>query len=206
MTLRAAGPTIPTDLRIIELATEHVRRYGPARLTVTEIAETAGMSHANIYRYFSSKAALIEAVSVAWLAPIEASLRIIGDAPDPAYDKLERLIFAVHRAYREKAVRDPRLFELFCAAAIAQTDVVRKHQQRIARAIHRVLDEGGSSGAYTINNQESAVNLVLDAMYRFLSPVAVRADLGSTPVELETRGAQMLRVISQAFANRDFED
>lgn len=203
MPLRVAMPAVSTDLRIIELATAHVRRNGPARLTITEIAEAAGMSHANVYRYFRSKAALIEAISVAWLAPIEASLRVIADAPDPAYDKLERLVFAVHRAYRDKATSDPRLFELFCAASMAQADVVRKHQQRIARAIHRILDEGNSSGTYTINNQESAVSLVLDATYRFLSPLAVRADLGFTPLDLENRGAQTLRFVSQVLTQGD---
>lgn len=203
MILRAAVPTVPTDLRIIDLATEHVRRYGPGRLTITEIAEAAGMSHANVYRYFKSKAALIEAISVAWLTPIEASLRVIVDAPDPAYDKLERLFFAVHRAYCEKAANDPQLFDLFCTASLAQANIVRKHQQRIARAIHRVLDEGNSSGIYTINNPASGVSLVLDAMYRFLSPPAVRADLGLTPGELENRAAQMLRFLSQALAKGD---
>jgi AcrR family transcriptional regulator len=198
MALRA--PTPSTDLRLIDLATEHVRRRGAARLTITEIAEAAGMSHANVYRYFRSKAALLEAISLAWLAPLEASLRVIADAPDPAYDKLERLLFAVHRAYRDKATNDPRIFDLFCAASTAQADDARKHQQRIARAIHRILDEGHGSGTYAINNQEGAVGLVLDAMYRFISPIAIRADLGSAPADLENRATQALRLISQALA------
>ena len=48
------------------------------------------MSHANIYRYFPSKSALVEGVTDYWLRPIEAGLRDIADGPDPAYDKLER--------------------------------------------------------------------------------------------------------------------
>ncbi len=58
------------------------------------------MSHANVYRYFRSKTALLEAVTTAWLAPLEAGLRVIADAPDPVYDKLERLLFAIHRGYK----------------------------------------------------------------------------------------------------------
>jgi AcrR family transcriptional regulator len=198
--LRAPSPALATDLRLIELATEHVRRHGAARLAITEIAGAAGMSHANVYRYFRSKAALVEAISAAWLAPLEASLRVIADAPDPAYDKLERLIFAVHRAYRDKAASDPRIFDLFCTATAAQADVARKHQHRIARAIHRILDEGHGSGTYAINDQDAAVGLVTDTMYRFLSPIAVRADIGNAPSELENRAALALRLVSEALA------
>lgn len=197
MVPRASAPRRPTDVLLIEIATDYVRRHGP-RLAITAIAEAAGMSHANVYRYFGSKAALLDAINAAWLAPLEASLRVIADAPDPAYDKLERLLLAVRHGYREKATNDPRIFDLFCAASAARADVVLKHQQRITRAIHRILDEGHGSGTYAIRNLESAVNLVSDAMFRFLSPLAVRADVAWPAADLENRATLTLRLISQA--------
>ncbi len=113
MALRSLPAKPSTDLRLLELAAEHVRRHGAARLTITEIADAAGMSHANVYRYFRSKAALLEAITTAWLAPLEAGLRVIADAPDPVYDKLERLLFAIHRAYNDKLATDPKIFDIF---------------------------------------------------------------------------------------------
>ena len=200
MALRASPPKPSTDLRLLDLASEHVRRHGAARLTVTEIAEAAGMSHANVYRYFHSKTALLEAVTAAWLAPLEAGLRIIADAPDPAHDKLERLLFAVHRAYRDKLATDPKIFDLFCAAIETQADIGRRHQQRIARALQRILDEGHSSGAYLIHDQTAAMHVLLDAMDRFLSPVAVRVDVDIPRAELDGRAAKLLRLIGRALA------
>ena len=59
------------DQRILELACDHLRRFGPKRTTIVGIAEAAGMSHANVYRYFPSKQALFEAVTALWLKPLE---------------------------------------------------------------------------------------------------------------------------------------
>jgi len=204
MALRSPSTPKPsTDLRLLDLAAEHVRRYGAARLTVTEIAHAAGMSHANVYRYFRSKTALLEAVTATWLAPLEAGLRVIADAPDPAHDKLERLLFAIHRAYRDKLATDPKIFDLFCVATAQNAEIARRHQQRIARAIQRILDEGHGSGIYLINDQATAVNFVLDAMYRFLAPGTLRTDIDSPRDEIENRASRLLNLVSQALAHGD---
>ena len=83
--------TDPVDQKLLELAAQHIRRYGPKKTTIVSIAEEAGMSHANIYRYFPSKHALVDAVIEQWLKPIEKGMKDITDSPDPARDKLERL-------------------------------------------------------------------------------------------------------------------
>ncbi len=41
----------PTDVRILDIAADHIRRHGIERTTILSIAAEAGMSHANIYRY-----------------------------------------------------------------------------------------------------------------------------------------------------------
>jgi AcrR family transcriptional regulator len=205
-TMALRGPASPkpsTDLRLLDLATEHVRRYGATRLTVTEIAHAAGMSHANVYRYFRSKTALLEAVTATWLAPLEASLRIIADAPDPAQDKLERLIFAIHRAYRDKLATDPKIFDLFCEATARNAEIVRRHQQRIARAVLRILEEGHAGGVYLITDLAAAANCVLDATYRFLAPGTLRAEIDSPRAEIENRAVRLLNLVGQALARGD---
>ena len=72
--LRRARANSTADQRILELAGDHLRRFGPRRTTIVGIAEAAGMSHANVYRYFPSKQALFEAVTALWLKPLEAQL------------------------------------------------------------------------------------------------------------------------------------
>ena len=51
------------DRRILDIAREQIKRFGAKRLTVVSVAEEAGMTHANVYRYFSSKLALCDALT-----------------------------------------------------------------------------------------------------------------------------------------------
>ena len=67
-----AASSESTDVKLLDLAAEHIRQHGLARTTVVAIAREADMSHANVYRYFPSKQALLEAVVDAWLKRIFA--------------------------------------------------------------------------------------------------------------------------------------
>ena len=96
--------------RILDEALAHLRRHGARRTTVLSIAQTLGVSHAALYRYFPSKAELFDAAMARALKPLEADMRAIVDAPDPAADKLERLGHAVFPAYRTPTPHDPQLF------------------------------------------------------------------------------------------------
>jgi AcrR family transcriptional regulator len=49
--------------RILDTAEEVLRRYGPAKATVIDVARALGVSHGNVYRFFPSKVALRDAVA-----------------------------------------------------------------------------------------------------------------------------------------------
>ncbi len=166
----------PTETRLLALAAEHVRRFGAARTTVVGVAADAGMTHANVYRYFPSKLALLEEVTAAWLRPLEAQLREAADGADPAQDKLERMLLAVHRAYREKLDADPALFDLLIDSLTKERPAARKHRARVQSEMQRVVEEGGASGAFAMTDRRRALSLVFDASHRFIHPVALRLD------------------------------
>lgn len=191
----------PTDVRILDIAAEHIRRHGIERTTILSIAAEAGMSHANIYRYYPSKTALIEEISGQWLKPLEASLRIIGDAPDPAIDKLERLVFALHRAYRDKIETDPAIFALFSTASAQGAAIARRHYGRRDTEMRRILDEGGTASGFDPVDPKRALSLILDASYRFIDPVAVKMDLEVQRQILEQRMGRVAKTIFRALSS-----
>lgn len=202
MALRIAPPPeTPTDARILELAAEHIRRYGMERTSVTGIAEEAGMSHANVYRYYPSKTALFEEITADWLKPLEAGLRIIADAPDPAFDKLERMLLAIHRTYRQKLEADPKIFRLFVCAAEKGAPIARRHRSRIELELHRVIEEGAGSGLIEMKDAKASLLLVLDAMHRFIDPAAVGHDIDQPRPQLEERAARALDLLRAGLAH-----
>lgn len=194
----ASTPPQSQDARILATAAEHVRRHGIARTTVVSVAREAGMTHANVYRYFPSKAALADAVTADWLKPLEAELAQVADAPDPADDKLERMLMAIASTQRDKLEADPNLFDLYVSAHEENRVVSRKHRQRVRMLVERVIEEGVGAEVFTLRRPEKGVTLVLDAVFRFTHPPAVRLDKDiprrvlddrlSTAVKLVLRG------------------
>ncbi len=173
--VRAAAPE-PVEGRLLAIAAEHVRRFGAARTTIVGVAAEAGMTHANVYRYFPSKVALLEDITAAWLRPLEARLREAADGADPAYDKLERMLLAVHRVYREKLDGDSALFDLLIDSLAEDRAAVRKHRARVQSEMQRVIEDGVASGAFAMADRRRAMSLVFDASHRFIHPVALRLD------------------------------
>ena len=103
----SSGPD-SVEARILEVARAHIRRFGAARATIVGVAHDAGMTHANVYRYFPSKATLFEEITASWLRPIETRLREVADgagaggrqAREHADDGASRLPPEARRAIR----------------------------------------------------------------------------------------------------------
>lgn len=162
-----------TDRRILAIATEHLRKFGMKRMTVVAVAEQAGMTHANVYRYFPSKQALADRVAGDWLRGPETRLSEIVQAPDPADDKLERFITSLSRAYEEKLARDPHIFAVFVDALEENRAVASRHLDRVRELIGRIIEEGIATRVLAVADPNRIEVLIFDALHRFLHPQAV---------------------------------
>ena len=185
--MAGAAPAESTEARLLEIARAHVRKYGHQRTTVVGVAAEAGMTHANVYRYFPSKTALLDEVVASALRPLEASLRESADGADPARDKLERMLTAVHRDYRGKLDVDPALFDLLVEALVKNRSSARKHRARVQSEIQRVLEEGIAAGAFAMTDRRRAMSLIFDAAHRFIHPMALSLDKDASPDAVATR-------------------
>ena len=186
------------EARLVEIAKAHVRKFGHARLTVVGVAAEAGMTHANVYRYFPSKAALIDEVVASGLRPLEARLRDAAEGADPAYDKLERMLMEVHRDYRGKLDSDPELFDLLIDALMRNRPSARKHRSRVQSEIQRVYEEGVAASAFAMADRRRAMSLIFDAAHRFIHPVALRLDRDASPHAVATRFETVLAITLRA--------
>lgn len=186
---------VPADSRLLAIAADQLKHFGPKHVTVVGIADAAGMTHANVYRYFASKAALIDAVAGQWLRRLEATIADIADSPDPADDKLERLIQAWARTHRDLLREDRHLFDVYCTATETSRALIRKHRSRMRALIERVLDEGIVTGKFDPRDRERALAFVSDAVYRFINPLTVRLDAEVPQDILDQRLAAMIRVV-----------
>ena len=156
------------------------------------------MTHANVYRYFPSKDGLLAELTASWLRPLEARLREAADGADPAYDKLERMLLAIHRVYRQKLETDPALFDLLIVGLDKGDAGVRKHRARVQSEIQRVVEEGAASGAFAMADRRRALSLVFDAAHRFIHPLALRLDADAPAAAMEARFERIVALVLRA--------
>ena len=191
----ARPDAIRQDRRILDIARDQIKRFGAKRLTVVSVADEAGMTHANIYRYFKSKLALCDALTAQWLREIEARLSMVVDSPDPADDKLERLLLDLMRQHRSRIDEEPELYALLMDAYAKNRPVVRQHRTRIGQLIEHILENGMATQTFQPRSREAALGLVYDLGYRFLHPQAVGQDRMIPAKAMESRHAQAARSI-----------
>ena len=194
---RARPTAVSTDARLLAIAADHLTRLGPKGVTVVAVAAEAGMTHANVYRYFPSKDALLDAVAGRWLRDVEAKLEGIADAPDPADDKLERLLSALGRAQRQALASEPNLFAVHLDATVAARPIARRHRVRLRTLVEHVVEEGIGTGAFTARDRERAIACIFDASYRFTHPLAIQQDADVPRDLVEARLGAVIQTIQR---------
>jgi TetR/AcrR family transcriptional regulator, transcriptional repressor for nem operon len=81
--------------RLIAAACETIHAQGVEKTTLADIATAAGVPLGNVYYYFKTKDALVQAVIETHLAGLRATLAAIDDAHDAPGGRLEALFQAL---------------------------------------------------------------------------------------------------------------
>ena len=121
--------TRPDDARarIMETAEALFRRLGFAKTAVADIAAELGMSPANVYRFFSSKNAIVEAICRRCLAEVENRAWAVARSKLPAAQRMERLILEIMDYHRQNLVTEQRVNDMVLAAIEHSWDTIHAH-------------------------------------------------------------------------------
>jgi len=160
-----------TRERILESAEEVLRRYGPAKANVVDVARALRVSHGSVYRHFPSKAALRDAVTARWLESISEPLEAIAAGKRTAPRRLERWLDTLVQAKRRKALDDPELFATYVELAADAREVVRAHVQTLVDQLTRIVADGVAAGEFAVDDPRVAARAAFDATSRFHNPV-----------------------------------
>lgn len=159
-----------TPERILDAAEETIRRYGPAKATVVDVARALGVSHGSVYRHYPSKVALRDAVAERWLARVSTPLAGIATSDEPAPDRLRHWLAELSGTKRRMAREDPELFETFHRIATEARGVVTAHLGILADQLARIVADGVAAGDFTPSDPARAGRTVLQATARFHHP------------------------------------
>jgi len=162
--------SVLTSDQILEAAAKVLRRYGPSKATVVDVARVLGVSHGSVYRHFPSKAALRDAVTEQWLADVSEPLATIAAEETPAPERLGRWLNQLIHAKRQRALEDPELFATYIEIAADSREVVKAHVDNLVAQLSRMIMDGIAQGEFAVADAPVAARAVFDATNRFHNP------------------------------------
>lgn len=160
-----------TPERILETAEDVLRRFGPAKATVVDVARALDVSHGSVYRHFPSKAALRDAVAERWLARISEPLEAVVREDGPAPALLRRWLELLIAAKRSRALDDPELFATYSQLVTESRDVAVVHVKTLTGQLAAIVALGVRRGEFADVDPAMAGRAVFDATARFHNPV-----------------------------------
>jgi AcrR family transcriptional regulator len=160
-----------TAEEILVAAEDVLRRFGPEKANVVDVARALGVSHGTVYRHFASKAELRDAVMHRWLARIADPLAAIAASDVAPPLRLREWFTTLRRLKRAKAGDEPELFATYNALASDARDVVGAHVAELTAQVARILRDGVSAGVFTVADPELTAAAIVSATQRFHHPV-----------------------------------
>lgn len=177
-------PDAPLTLeRILDTAEEVIRRFGPAKATVVDVARALGVTHSAVYRHVATKAELRDLVVGRWIEAIMVPLRAIAGQPGPAPERLRRLVDALVAIKRGRVADDPELFAAYRTLSAGARSVVAAHVDDLVGLFASVVRSGVEAGTFRPLDPVAAGRAVLAATTKFHHPV--HADEWGDPAALD---------------------
>ena len=155
---------------ILDAAEDVLRRFGPAKASVVDVARALGVSHGSVYRHFASKAALRDAVTERWLERISSPLEEVVQRRGNASARLHEWLVLLATTKQEIATADPELFATFHELTVASREVVAAHVDHLADQLARIVAAGVAAGEFAPGDPSAIGRAVLHATARFHHP------------------------------------
>lgn len=146
--------------QLIDLVIGLIDERGSSALTVAEVAARANMSPANLYRYFDSKEALIEAVAGRWFQPmLDIMEQVVGSDLPPRRKMYEFFArrFALMRAEWEQ---DPVAFALHVEMGKEHFELIRSYVDLGDHYLAEIIGEAMGEGYFAGLSVDEALSLV----------------------------------------------
>ena len=123
-------------------------------ITVADISDACGFSAANVYRYFSSRRAILDALATHHLHETErAALACAICNSHSARDRLSGFLTGLNTALMIFADREPRVSELIADATAEQWSCYTHHDARLVRHVTKILASASASKEFRLEGE-----------------------------------------------------
>ena len=190
-----------TRARIMDTAEALFRRLGFAKTAVADIASELKMSPANVYRFFSSKNAIIEAICQRCLAELEDRAWAVARSRGSAAERIERLVLEILSYHKENLLTEQGVNDMVLAAIELSWGAIRAHKEHMRMVFESILREGVEAGEFEPINSRETSRLLMISLVHFCHPVLVAQYLQDQE-DLEADARAAVRFLLRAITPR----
>lgn len=191
-----------TKARIMEVAEALFRRIGYAKTTVTDIAAELDMSPANVYRFFPSKNAIVEAICRRCLAEVEEKAWRVARSKAPAAERMERLILEILAYHKENLVTEQRVNDMVLAAIEHSWETIRTHKRVLGNVTELILRDGIEAGEFKPLDPHVTAGLIMRSVICFTHPLMLGQCIEEGE-DVETEARASIRFLLSAITAKD---
>ncbi|WP_296679680.1 TetR/AcrR family transcriptional regulator [Novosphingobium sp.] len=146
--------------RLVVLAISLIEERGNSAITMTELASAAGMSPANLYRYFENKDAVIEAVAEYWFRPKVAIMEEIVASDLPPRRKMFEFFARRFALMKAEWDRDPLAFATYAELGRENFEQVRSYVDLGDHYLSLIIGEAMADGHFEGLSIDEALSLI----------------------------------------------
>lgn len=166
--------------RILDAAERLFRHYGYSKTTVADIARDLGMSTANIYRFFGSKADIHQALCGRMLEQSYQMALTVRNQPISASERLRAYTMAQYKMTLETMLDEQKVHEMVVIAIEREWHVIEAHIYRIQALIAEIIAEGIAAGEFVDQDPHAASRCFSAATVDLCHPQMVAQSLHKT--------------------------
>ncbi|MFV0349942.1 MAG: TetR/AcrR family transcriptional regulator [Halodesulfovibrio sp.] len=138
--------TMATRERILETAEQLFKQVGYAKTTVADIADSLGMSPANIYRFFSTKGQINEEVCDRLVRSIEERCRQSVQDGGGSLERIRGFILSYYRLIRATLLKGDKLYDMIPIAMEQKWPIIHDHSERMRSVLLALVEQGIAAG------------------------------------------------------------
>ena len=190
-----------TRARIMATAEALFRRLGFAKTAVADIAAELRMSPANVYRFFPSKNAIVEAICQRCLSELEEKAWAVARTKAPAAERLERLFLEILAYNKENLLEEQRVHEVVLVAMEQNWQAIDQHLETMRTIVEVIVRDGIAAGEFEPVEPHDTAEQFMRAMVAFHHPMLIGQCLEDGQ-DLETEARASVRFVLRAITPR----
>lgn len=160
--------------RIIATAHTLFRDQGQAGTSVADIAQKLAVKPAYVYKFFSSKRAIAEAVCGEVLDSIGLAISSVHESPSSATERLTSLYLTLLKESVGMFFAERKLHEMVANAIEERWAAIERHRQHIDMTVMVIVTDGIRTGEFDASlDVDLALAAIGVSLFTFANPLAL---------------------------------